>query len=175
MANHLTMALIDTILTLHQRRWSNRRIARELGIDRATVARHLQDQAAGAAAAPSTGHEAADTESKPANAPIGSLPLPPEAKPANAPIGSPPATAQPPGASEEPLSPPGRASDCEPWRDVIRAKLDRGLSAQRIFQDLHDEHGYAGSYYSVRRFVRRLEHKTPLPFRRLECGPGEEA
>jgi len=160
---------------LHQRRWSNRRIARELGIDRATVARHLQDQAAGAAAAPSTGHEAADTESKPANAPIGSLPLPPEAKPANAPIGSPPATAQPPGASEEPLSPPGRASDCEPWRDVIRAKLDRGLSAQRIFQDLHDEHGYAGSYYSVRRFVRRLEHKTPLPFRRLECGPGEEA
>jgi len=175
MANHLTMALIDTILTLHQRRWSNRRIARELGIDRATVARHLQDQAAGAAAAPSTGHEAADTESKPANAPLGSLPLPPEAKPANAPIGSPPATAQPPGASEEPLSPPGRASDCEPWRDVIRAKLDRGLSAQRIFQDLHDEHGYAGSYYSVRRFVRRLEHKTPLPFRRLECGPGEEA
>jgi transposase len=175
MANHLTMALIDTILTLHQRRWSNRRIARELGIDRATVARHLQEYAAVAPTAPPTGHEAVGTEAKPANAPLGSTSLEPEAKPANAPLGSPPPTTQPAGDPEVSLPTPGRASDCEPWRDVIRAKLDLGLSAQRIFQDLHDDHGYAGSYYSVRRFVRRLEHKTPLPFRRLECGPGEEA
>src|SRR5262249_55789828 len=70
---------------------------------------------------------------------------------------------------------PGRPSDCLPWRAVILAKLDLGLSAQRIFQDLAAEHGYAGSYYSVRRFVRRLEQTVPLPFRRLECGPGEEA
>ena len=57
MANHLTMALIDSVRTLHQRNWSQRRIARELGIDRETVARYLQ---------------AAATESKPANAPLGS-------------------------------------------------------------------------------------------------------
>jgi transposase len=175
MANHLTMALIDTIVTLHQRRWSNRRIARELGIDRATVARHLQDHAATTPAAQLTGHEAVGTEANPANAPLGSASFEPEAKPANAPLGSPLATTQPAGDPNVPLPTPGRASDCEPWRDVIRAKLDLGLSAQRIFQDLHNEHGYAGSYYSVRRFVRRLEQKTPLPFRRLECGPGEEA
>jgi transposase len=170
------MALSDTILTLHQRRWSNRRIARELGLDRATVARYLQEHSrtatAGVLAAPL---EAVGTESTPANAPLGSEPLPAEAKPANAPLGSAAVTTAPSGDPEMRPTNPGRASDCELWRDVIRAKLNLGLSAQRIFQDLHTEHGYAGSYYSVRRFVHRLEQKTPLPFRRLECGPGEEA
>jgi hypothetical protein len=37
------------------------------------------------------------------------------------------------------------------------------------------EHGYEGSYYSVRRFVKRLGQNRPLPFRRLEVLPGEEA
>src|SRR5262245_4868426 len=113
MANHLTMALIDTILTLHQRRWSNRRIARELGIDLAAVARYLQEHALAATAAPPTGHEPVGAESKPANAPIGSAPLPAEPNPANAPIGSSPASAQSAGASEGPPPTPGRASDCE--------------------------------------------------------------
>ena len=34
MANQLKMALIDTIQRLHQQGWSQRRIARELDIDR---------------------------------------------------------------------------------------------------------------------------------------------
>ena len=42
MANLLSMATIDAILTLHQRNWSIRRIAKELGLHRDTVARHLQ-------------------------------------------------------------------------------------------------------------------------------------
>jgi len=38
------------------------------------------------------------------------------------------------------------------------------------------EHGYTDSYYSVRRFVKRLGgNETPLPFRRMECAPGDEA
>ena len=68
----------------------------------------------------------------------------------------------------------GRLSDCQPYRVVIEAKLEQGLTAQRIYQDLAGEHGFTGSYYSVRRFVHRLEEGTPLPFRRMECGPGEE-
>ena len=60
-------------------------------------------------------------------------------------------------------------------RELIQAKLDQGLSAQRIWQDLVAEHGFAGSYDSVKRFVRRLAARTPLPFRRMECAPGEEA
>src|SRR5437763_1939830 len=42
MANLLRVAVIDTILSLHQRGWSQRRIARELGVHRDTVARHLR-------------------------------------------------------------------------------------------------------------------------------------
>ena len=41
MANRLKMALIDTIQRLRQQKWSQRRIAKELQIDRETVARYL--------------------------------------------------------------------------------------------------------------------------------------
>jgi transposase len=64
---------------------------------------------------------------------------------------------------------------CDPWRQVILDKLELGLSAQRIYQDLVVDHGFAGKYPSVRRFVQRLGQTRPLPFRRLECAPGEEA
>ena len=42
MANQLKMALIDTIQRLHQQKWSQRRIALELQIDRETVSRYLR-------------------------------------------------------------------------------------------------------------------------------------
>jgi len=58
---------------------------------------------------------------------------------------------------------------------VIVAKLDQGLSAQRIWQDLRAEHGFAHAYDSVKRYVRKLAGASPLPFRRMECAPGEQA
>jgi transposase len=176
MANHLSMATIDYILTLHQRGWSQRRIARELKVDRQTVARHLQGQerASKPANAP-FGSDATRPQSKPANAPLGSGTAEPDPKPAKAPLGADELGEAPPAAVVPAAPHGGRGSDCEPWRGIILAKLDQGLSAQRIFQDLAAEHNYGGSYFSVRRFVRRLGQSTPLPFRRLECGPGEEA
>ncbi|MFH1419018.1 MAG: IS21 family transposase [Planctomycetota bacterium] len=69
----------------------------------------------------------------------------------------------------------GCRSRCEPFRAIIIECLERGLSAQRIWQDLRSEHGFAESYQSVQRFVRHLRSATPLPFRRMECEPGEEA
>ena len=42
MANQLTMALVNAIWTLKQRGWSQRRIARGLGINRETVAWYVQ-------------------------------------------------------------------------------------------------------------------------------------
>jgi transposase len=65
-------------------------------------------------------------------------------------------------------------SACEPWRTVITTLLEQGLTAQRIFQDLTSDHGYRGSYYSIRRFVKKLQQRTEFPFRRMECSPGEE-
>ena len=41
MANHFGMAMIHAILTLHQRGWSTRRIARELGVSRSTICRDM--------------------------------------------------------------------------------------------------------------------------------------
>jgi transposase len=190
MANQLKMAEIHSILTLRTRGWSFRRISRELGVHRETVARYVQ--LAGAPA-------------KPANAPIGSG-VPPDnvtgvpdagvtdpflPKPANALIG--PAAPEPANAPSgmtgdagppagpvwaAMLPPPGHAgptSGCVPYRAMIEAKLAAGLSAVRIHQDLAAEHGATLSYHAVRRFVRTLRTATPLPFRRMECAPGEEA
>ena len=84
-------------------------------------------------------------------------------KPASAPIGS---------ASSRQVGSPSMAA---PWRRIIIEKLEAGLTAQRIYQDLLGEHGYAGSYYSVRRLIRKLGGATPMPFRRMECEPGAEA
>jgi transposase len=163
----LKVATIDIIFSLHRRGWSQRQIARELDINRETVARYLKQ---------------ASAASKPANAPPGSDTSESASKPANAPPGfdilqaepnhSDPPSALVPVASEQSI---GRKSECEPWRDVIQSMCERGLSAQRVYQDLTTEHNFTGSYYSVRRFVHRLEPTRELPFRRLECGPGDEA
>jgi transposase len=167
MVNLLKMAVSETIRTLHRRGWSQRRIADELGINRETVARHLRQ---------------AKPPSKPANAPPGSTTPDGAPKPANAPPGSegdpgaPGLTVPPPDSAPDPKPRgSGRASGCEPWRDLIRAKCDLGLTAQRIYQDLVADHGFVGTYYCVRRFVRRLEEAHDLPFRRIECDPGDEA
>jgi transposase len=167
MSNLLRVAMKDLILSLHRQGLSQRRIARELGVNRETVARHLSQ---------------AKVVPKPANAPPGSMAAEAGSKPANAPPGSvAPDTAVDRGAL--PLGPTsddtqrrrGRTSECERWRDIIQSMCDLGLSAQRIYQDLSTEHNFTGTYYSIRRFVRRLVPTRELPFRRLECGPGDEA
>ena len=103
-------------------------------------------------------------------------------KPAISPTGSegesngrPPPDAQ--AAIGDPVPPAkrGRPSECEPFQSLILEKLQQELSAQRIYQDLTVEHGFTGSYDSVKRFVRRLGHSRELPMRRMECAAGEEA
>ncbi len=67
MANQLTMAKVKSILALREQGWSCRRIARELGVHRGTVARYVRQARAGP---------------KPANLLTGSEPRP-GSKPAN--------------------------------------------------------------------------------------------
>lgn len=143
--NQLKMDIQQAISALSSSGWSQRRIARELDIDRETVARYRR-----------LAREA--TEPKPAIPPSGSE-LVAGAKPAISPAGS----------------KPGRVSHCEPFESVIKASLDAGMSAQRIYQDLLSEHQFEGSYDSVKRFVRQLATAHPLPFRRMESEPGHEA
>ncbi len=163
MANHLKMAQRDTILALYRQGWSKRRIARELQIDRGAVRRLLRElgQAGGSAASqdskPPTPSEVRTGISAAA-----------EAKPATLPevlSGSPEARAVA----------VARRSKCEPYRQLIAQKIEAGLSAQRIYQDLRDEQHFEGAYDSVRRMVCLLSAEQVLPFRRMECEPGEQA
>ena len=70
---------------------------------------------------------------------------------------------------------PGRRSVCVAHAVTIEAKVEAGLSVQRIYQDLVEEQGYAGSYEAVKRFVRRLRASDPRRYHRIEVAPGAEA
>jgi len=149
MANQLKMAMVHAIIGLLEQGWSHRRIARELGIHRETVARYDRLRKI--------------SDSKPANPTPGSN-TEDSPKPANATLGS--------RVPDRSLGPP---SLCQPFEEIINKKLELGLSGQRIWQDLVSDHSFNGSYSSLKRYLRRLGSQTPLPFRRMECVPAFEA
>jgi transposase len=179
MANQLKMADVQAILALFGHGWSHRRISRELGVDRATVRRYVR--------------LAGVRGSNPAMVLTGSggqVETASEPNPAIALTGlgeqvSGTADSNSAMALTGSLQPAGQvlAHDCRihlsaawPWREVIVQKLGRGLCAQRIYQDLlSPEHGYTGSYHSVRRLVQKLCAAHDPPVRRMECAPAEEA
>ena len=124
MANRLKMAIVTSILTLHKRGWSQRKIARELGVSRTTVRGYLARN----------GPDSNCTTNPPPGSEVASN-----------------CTTNPP-----PGSGAGPASSCRPFREIIEVKLAGGLSGMRIWQDLVADHGFGGSYDSVKRYVRRL-------------------
>lgn len=154
--------------------WSLRRIEEATGVRRETASGYLK--AAGIAVRPPGGW--GKLRAKPANEvttdPAGNSPPFEElsesggSKPANE------ATTDPDAVPRPEHSP--RASACEPYRELIGAGLDRGRNAMAIWQDLVSDHGFACSYESVKRFVRKLRGTAS----REACGiirtaPGEEA
>jgi transposase len=151
MANTLKMAEIHAIEQLWKQGWSCRRIARELGIHRGTVGKYVQE-----------------LRPKPANVTPGkSANLSPSRALSAISDPSKPATQVTPGFLRS-------KSRCEGHRETILAKLELGLSARRIFQDLRGEHGFQDSYQSVKRYVRKLGALHPPAFRRMECAPAIE-
>jgi transposase len=151
MVNQLKMDKVSAITCLHRRGWSSSRIARELGVHRTTVSRYI-----------------GLFEAEP-----GIMPCPPpwaDSKPTPNPT---------PGDFQNRQNPPpgstGPPSACEPYREAIVKKLELGLSGVRIWQDLREEYGFPASYSSVKRYIKKLGKTTPLPFRRMESNPGEEA
>lgn len=142
--NQLKVNQQQSIVILYQQGWSRRRIARQLGLDRATVRKYLAGQDPKPATNPHTGSWGSAQSKSPLNPHTGASAL------------------------------PGPASLCEPWREPIQRWLAQGLSIQRIYQDLITTGQFSGSYHAVRRFVVRLVGQQELPFRRLECAPGQE-
>ena len=150
MARQLAMDKVQAIKHLHQAGYSERRIAEQLGISRKAVRHHLGRGG-----------------SKDTKAPTGSALTGSEVpKDTKAPTGS--------SAAASTLSEPESASHCLAFHELILAKLEEGLTAKRIFQDLKDDHGFTSKYHSVRRYVAKLGKSSELPFRRMEVEPGEQ-
>ena len=69
-------------------------------------------------------------------------------------------------------------STLDPFKPTIDQWLagDAGLKATRIHQDLVRDHGFAGSYPTVRRYVERARPRKPEPVsERFETAPGHQA
>jgi transposase len=131
MGNYLKMIDVQRIQALLDLGWSYRKIERETGIRRETIASYDSRRAPNAAKV-STGKMA-----KPARVSTGSA--------------------------------------VEPYRHEVEAALAKGLSAQRIWQDLKADYGFAYNYSSVKRFVHSLKkgHREVTDI--LEHPPGKEA
>ena len=115
MANILKVHEQNTIEQLAAQGWSRRRIARHLGIDRKTVRRYLREAA---------------------KSPTISTPGSEEPESSKSPISTPGEATGTDLITEALKAEVGRPSLCDPHRRGSSAKLDLGLSAQRIYQDL---------------------------------------
>jgi len=73
-----------------------------------------------------------------------------------------------------PPHPPRTPSSLEPHRQLVETLLAEGVEMMTIFDRL-TERGYAGSYSSVRRFVRTLRPAKSLVVVRVHTAAGEEA
>ena len=70
----------------------------------------------------------------------------------------------------------GRAVSCvEPYRSEVEGWADQGIQCRTIYHTLVRQHGFAGSYSSVYRFVRSLELNPPKATCHLDFAPGEAA
>ena len=155
MSNVLKVSHQEAIHGLHQKGWSQRRIARELGIHRQTVSRYWEGGSTRAGISSAGSGE--ESEAKCTTISIAG---------SESVVGK--------EAAVSIAGRFGRKSWCGPFAETIGSKIEAGLSAQRIYQDLVEEKGFAGSYQSVGRFVRRLKQRQPQRVWRMEGEPGEE-
>lgn len=66
-------------------------------------------------------------------------------------------------------------SKLDPFEPVIEAKVEQGLSAVQIYQDLEREPDFDASYESVKLRVRTLRRTEPAVYCRIRFSPAEEA
>jgi len=173
MANVLNEEKKQQVLALGRLGWSLRRIQQATHVRRETAGAYLK--AAGIAVRPPSGW--GRCEPKPANEvitdsgaakPVTAVipdPLDPNGNPSPNPNPENPSnkgrsrtTPKPANERHEVITDsvvvPG-PSACEPYREAIDLGINRGRNARAIWQDLVSEYGFASSYQSVQRFVRK--------------------
>lgn len=154
MSNVLKVSHQTAINSLKARGWSDRRIARELGLNRRTVVRYgskCTTQVTPGSEGMESKCTTEVTSGKEENA--GSI------------LAS---------LKEEPKAPIQSRSVCAAYEGIIEPKIQTGLSAQRIYQDLVLEAGFRASYQSVKRYVGQRKAADPKRIWRIEVEPGEE-
>src|SRR6266852_3020520 len=189
MANVLNEEKKQQVLALGRLGWSLRRIQQATGIRRETAGAYLK--AAGIAVRPPSGwgrHAA-----KPANEVITDfgaakpcIPVIPDALDSNCnPNPNPENLSNKAKATSKPANENEVITDsavvtspsaCEPYREAIDLGINRGRNARAIWQDLVCEYGFASSYQSVQRFVRkRRGTQTPEARVVIVTAAGQEA
>jgi hypothetical protein len=168
MANVLNEEKKQQVLALGGLGWSLRRIQQATHVRRETASTYLK--AAGIAVRPPSGW--GRHEPKPANEvitdfgaakpaiPVIPDPLDPNCNPNPENLstkGKARATSKPANENEviTDSAVVSRPSACEPYREAIDLGISRGRNAMAIWQDLVSECGFASSYQSVQRFVRK--------------------
>jgi hypothetical protein len=185
MANVLNEEKKQQVLALGRLGWSLRRIQQATHVRRETASTYLKVAGIAVRSPGGWGRH----ELKPANEVITDFGV---AKPAIPAIPDPPN----PNSNHENLSTKGRAkasskpanelitdsevvtgsSACEMYREAIDLGLSRGRNARAIWQDLVSECGFASSYQSVQRFVRkRRGTQTPEARVVIITAAGQEA
>jgi transposase len=160
MANVLSEEKRQQVIALGRLGWSLRRIQSETGVRRETASSYLEK----------AGVEIREP---------GRWGRP--RKPANE-VTTDPAPAQTPDSPSNPANevttdsgPPIR-SHCTSFHELVVEALSRRRNAVAIYQQLVDEHGFAHSYESVKRYVRALRGaRMPEAHPVIETAPGEEA
>ena len=193
MANVLNEEKKQQVLALGRLGWSLRRIQQAIKIRRETASAYLK--AAGIAVRPPSGW--GRCEPKPANEVITdfgaakpAIPVIPDAcSPSPSPNPNPnPENPSNKGRSKTTSKPANEnevitdsavvsgPSACEPYREAIDLGINRGRNAMAIWQDLVSEYGFASSYQSVQRFVRKRRGvQTPEARVVIVTAAGQEA
>jgi transposase len=152
MSNVLKVSKQTTISELHSKGWSLRRIARELGLNRRTVAAYAGRKAKPVCESSSKCTTEVTAGSAGKNPASLAIEVPPKSSPATS----------------------GK-SLCRDHEAFITSRLEAGLTAERIHRELRNSLGFGGSYQSVKRFAAQIRDSQPQRVQRLESAPGEEA
>ena len=166
MSNVLNEEKKKQVIALGQLGWALRRIEKATGVRRETAAGYLKAAGIPVGQPGGWGRRKPPLLSKPANEVTTD---PQAAKPANR-------IEVTTGSDDLKPSPNPTASTSEPYRELIERALSLGRNAMSVWQELVDQHGFTGSYESVKRYARKLrDAQSPEACGIIETAPGEES
>jgi transposase len=158
MGNVLRMEKQQQIQVLTKLGWSNRAIQRQTGIDRDTISDYRKRFENPPKVSTDIGAAEVQNPPKvPTDSDATDIENPPEVP------------------ADLPALPRTNSAVIQPYTETIRQWFLQKLTAQRMYQDLAEQHGYKGSYDTVKRYVRKLRRKLRRFSERLPHLPGREA